>query len=209
MPVFDIVNAGPRHRFTTASHTVHNCLGLGYGCGKDKFVVVAKTLAGLEITPQESAVAVQTYRRQNPKITALWNTLQAAITRAAGEPDRTLTLNLPSGNRLIYRGIKNSGNGNYEARLCKGGRMLWCKQYGAQIVENLTQHVARDIFATQLLEIRKQGIPLVLQTHDEAVVEVNEHFDAGVVVGIMSTCPDWIPNLPLAAEASEGKNYCL
>jgi DNA polymerase len=34
-------------------------LGLGYGCGADKFIVVAKMLAGLDITEDDEAVALQ------------------------------------------------------------------------------------------------------------------------------------------------------
>jgi DNA polymerase len=34
-------------------------LGLGYGCGADKFIIVAKMLAGLDITEDDEAVAIQ------------------------------------------------------------------------------------------------------------------------------------------------------
>lgn len=44
VPVFDIVNAGPRHRFCTANFVAHNCLGLGYGCGWHKFVTFARQM---------------------------------------------------------------------------------------------------------------------------------------------------------------------
>lgn len=44
VPVFDIVNAGPRHRFCTANFVAHNCLGLSYGCGWLKFVTFAKQM---------------------------------------------------------------------------------------------------------------------------------------------------------------------
>lgn len=208
-PVYDIVDAGPDHRFTTAAHTAHNCLGLGYGCGKDKFVLVAKILAGLDISLQESEKVVNDFRNQNPKITGLWRRLQAALVRAASEPDRTLTLKLPSGNTLVYRDVRNTGNGSYDALVCKQGRMLRVKLYGGLLTENLVQSVARDIFALGLLEVDAQGIPLVLQTHDEAVTELPEQFDTGIVVTCLAKPPVWMPDIPLAAEASEGTNYCL
>lgn len=51
VPVYDIVEAGPRHRFKTVTHTVSNCvLGLGYGMGAAKFVDSCKS-QGLELPP--------------------------------------------------------------------------------------------------------------------------------------------------------------
>ena len=55
IPVYDIIEAGPRHRFKTISHTVSNCvLGLGYGMGAAKFVDSCKS-QGLDLpsTPVE------------------------------------------------------------------------------------------------------------------------------------------------------------
>lgn len=57
IPVFDLVNAGPRHRFCTAGKLVSNCLGLGYGCGWEKFITVAKLLAGLDLTEHDAEAA--------------------------------------------------------------------------------------------------------------------------------------------------------
>lgn len=48
-PVYDIVEAGPRHRFKTITHTVSNCvLGLGYGMGAVKFIDSCKS-QGLDL----------------------------------------------------------------------------------------------------------------------------------------------------------------
>jgi len=41
VPVYDIVNAGPLHRFCTVNHVAHNCLALGYGAGWKKFIEMA------------------------------------------------------------------------------------------------------------------------------------------------------------------------
>lgn len=49
VPVYDIVEAGPRHRFKTITHTVSNCvLGLGYGMGAVKFIDSCKS-QGLDL----------------------------------------------------------------------------------------------------------------------------------------------------------------
>src|SRR5690606_32849431 len=46
-------------------------LGLGFGCGPEKFVSVAKSMAGLEISLEESKRIVGEYRESNPKVVGL------------------------------------------------------------------------------------------------------------------------------------------
>jgi len=65
------------------------------------------------------------------------------------------------------------------------------------------------VFATRLLRIAKAGHSLILQTHDEAVPEVDEALDKQAIVDLMTVVPDWMPSLPLAAEAAEGKSYAI
>lgn len=51
VPVYDIVNAGPNHRFLTIGCLCSNCtLGLGYSMGAAKFVDTCKS-QGLELDP--------------------------------------------------------------------------------------------------------------------------------------------------------------
>lgn len=55
----------------------------------------------------------------------------------------------------------------------------------------------------------RAGIELVLQTHDEAVAEVDESTDASTVSQHMTVAPSWMPGIPLATEAVEGTHYAL
>lgn len=49
VPVYDVIEAGPRHRFLTSGAILSNCvLGLGYGMGAAKFVDSCKS-QGLEL----------------------------------------------------------------------------------------------------------------------------------------------------------------
>jgi hypothetical protein len=50
-------------------------LALGYGCGAEKFVHMAKQYAGLEITEEQAKRIVDDFRHRNPKITSFWNRL--------------------------------------------------------------------------------------------------------------------------------------
>ena len=49
VPVYDVIEAGPRHRFLTSGAILSNCvLGLGYGMGAAKFVDSCKS-QGLDL----------------------------------------------------------------------------------------------------------------------------------------------------------------
>ena len=77
------------------------------------------------------------------------------------------------------------------------------------IVHNCCQHLARNIIAEQWLKIAKR-YKVVLQVHDEVVALVPEdeaEEAANYMVEVMSTSPEWWPEIPLAAEASYGDSY--
>ena len=155
---------------------------------------------------------VTDFREKNPHTVALWRKLQALIERSVGED---MVVNLPSGNKLTYHGVhttpgKTASDGKgYACHLSRMGRMIRVHIYGGLVTENLIQSTARDVFATGLLRIAKAGHSLILQTHDEAVPEVDEALDKQAIVDLMTVVPDWMPSLPLAAEAAEGKSYAI
>jgi hypothetical protein len=159
-----------------------------------------------------SWVQVTDFREKNPHTVALWRKLQALIERSVGED---MVVNLPSGNKLTYHGVhttpgKTASDGKgYACHLSRMGRMIRVHIYGGLVTENLIQSTARDVFATGLLRIAKAGHSLILQTHDEAVPEVDEALNKQAIVDLMTVVPDWMPSLPLAAEAAEGKSYAI
>lgn len=152
------------------------------------------------------------FREKNPKTTALWRKLQALIERSVGED---MIINLPSGNKLTYHGVHATAakgtdkTGGYACLMSRNGRMTRVHIYGGLCAENLTQAVARDVFATGLLNLRNAGKKLILQTHDEAVPELALDEPASEIVRLMTIVPEWMPTLPLAAEATEGTNYAI
>lgn len=188
-------------------------LGLGYGCGKDKFKAVAKTLADYDITVEEAAGMVEDFRAANPKITALW---QALDNRFRASHGNTFEIGLPSGRSLKYEGVlrearpyKNKETGKLEFRMVftadVGGmrKML----YGGLLTENLVQAASRDVFAEHMLSLQKNGIPTVFSVHDEAVTEVPTGTDPREIEEIMSQTPEWLPGCPIGAEAVVAKHY--
>lgn len=176
-------------------------LGLGYGCGAAKFVEVARTMAGIVITPQVAARTVEAFRASNRRIPALWSRLQNDFRRSAGGD---FEIELPSGRRLTYRDVRSAGG--WTARVERGGRRV--PIYGGRLAENLTQAVARDVFGEALLRLHRAGVEVVFHVHDEAVCEVDPGTDPREIERLMTINPDWLPGCPLAAEAITTTHYC-
>jgi DNA polymerase len=195
----------PKMRFLAKARV----LGLGYGCGPAKFVVVAKMLAGLDISFTEAQTIVQSYREASPKIIALWKKLDRALRVSTDPNDRELTIPLPSGRELVYRQIKRH-NGEITGLLPRLGKMMEVKLYGGLLAENATQAFARDVFMDRVMALEDAGYEILLRVHDEVVLLVDES-DAEthrtVVEKIMSSPPSWCSDLPLGAEAIVSKQY--
>ncbi len=178
-------------------------LGLGYGCGKDKFVAVAKMMAGLTITPAESERIVKSYRDSNPKVTALWQKLDRAIRTSRGG---TFEMELPSSRTLRQFDVVCRENSFWSRATVSGHHR---RTYGGLAAENLTQGTARDVFGEALLRVERK-FPVCLHVHDELVVAVPDaeaKSAAAEITRLMSLTPEWLPGCPIAAEAVISKHY--
>lgn len=181
-------------------------LGLGYGCGPAKFKLVAKLMAGLEISEEESEKIVRDYRKQNPKIIGLWKFLEGALKDSL--EDRLYEITSPSGRTIRYYDVVRDGG--FSGLLPKDGKMMRCKLYGGLLAENLTQGFARDVFMDRCYELESAGFEIILRVHDEVVVLVDEQEAAAKkqqLLSIMSTPPAWCRGLPLGADAHISKMY--
>ncbi len=110
--VYDIINAGPRSRFTVSGKLVHNC---GYGGSRGAFTAMGKVY-GVELPDEQVMEIVRGWREANPAIKQYWYDLNDAALSAIsskGVPYRVgkatfkvsgsfLTLKLPSGRHLFY-----------------------------------------------------------------------------------------------------------
>lgn len=179
-------------------------LGLGYGCGPDRFRDLAKQLAGLDLSKNEAAKQVETFRRANSKITDMWRKWDLRIRLAERH---ALKVPLPSGRMLMYRDVHKAVDG-WHCTVRDEDVAI----YGAKIVENMVQATARDIFCGHLLAIADAGYTIRLHVHDEVIVEVPEaeaEQAAAEIKGIMSTAPCWMRNIPLAAETIITNTYSI
>src|SRR5690606_10088133 len=86
------------------------------------------------------------------------------------------------------------------------------KLYGGLITENNIQGLARVVIAEHMLRIadENRNAQIVMSTHDEVVLVVPTRSANKLLRGvtkIMSTPPEWAPDLPLAVEAHVSQRY--
>ena len=192
-------------------------LGCGYGAGPDRF---AETY-GMPL--EEAKNSVDLYRTKLHKIPEFWRDLNDTIRSAhdiimsdvslRGCDEARLKIDLPSGRKLDYGYIGyewGKRGAQYVAMVNRNGRTLPMILWGGVLAENLSQALARDIFSSMMLEIEKRGIKIIFHVHDEVIVECDEA-DAEdtleTLTKIMSTPPEWIPDIPLDAEGDIVDKY--
>lgn len=232
-------------------------LGLGYGCGWEKFITVAYDMAGIDITADDPAEVhavndegqlcynmdgtprmvsgvgynskriVKEYREQNPLIASndpenpgIWKQLDQAFKDSVGGD---FSITLPSGRVLNYRNVKcerkavpdPENPARFIFKRCftadvfdpKMNKVVRENLYGGKLTENLVQATARDIFAEHLLALDDNHIDPLWNVHDEAVTEADKSVTANDVRQIMSKAPEWMPGLPVDAEANVVPHY--
>ncbi len=184
-------------------------LGLGFGCGAEKFIVVAKTMAGLDLCETESKRIVREFRSSNSKIVELWRRLNDACAACDGG-DYILPLPCAQQNPqiqryLIYRDIAATRKG-IECTI--SGERVYV--YGGLLAENWTQATARDVMASAWLRCADRGFNPILTVHDELVFEVDESTareDLRAIQQIMETPVPWAPGLPLKTDGKLMRRY--
>lgn len=183
-------------------------LGLGYGAGPDRFVSMAKTLAGLDITLEESERIVADYRGSNPRVVRFWKQIDQDLRKSSGRNESELVFGLPSGRSMRYSRPGRSEGSNW-AEVGGSARRFW----GSKLVENLCQGMARDVLAKKIIELEEAGLPVIFHVHDEVICEIpmeskdQMEQDRLRVEQIMSSRVDWAKKLPLAAEAHVMRKY--
>ena len=183
-------------------------LGLGFGCGATKFVQVARIMGGVDLSLEESAGVVKAYRETNKPITDLWKRLESHLALHANTGS-SATFRLPSGRDMHYRDVRRIGR-DLSSLMCQGGVMFRKKLWGGTLTENLVQAASRDILAHYIRVLDDRGMDIRLHVHDEVVIMCDEAEAKDVlreVVEVMSTPPEWIADLPIAAEGEISTIY--
>ena len=184
-------------------------LGCGYGAGKKRFA----EMSGMD--QKDADDAVDLYRSTMESVTKLWRKYNIDISGAYNLTQQRIptpfTVDLPSGRILDYGLIKTDkmeegeGRLQYMAHFPKGAKMVPIKLWGGFVAENASQALARDIFSDMLVRVARAGHKIIMHVHDEIVVEANkDEADQALsdLLKIMSTPPQWIPDIPLDAEGA-------
>ena len=221
--VYDILNAGPRNRFTVSGKLVHNC---GYGGGIQALKNMGADKMGL--SDSELKNIINSWRNANSAIVDLWSNIEIGFREALNHSKTTRNycsfsiekniafIKLPSGRRLAYVRPELHPHKRFEGRdeiTYMGVDQVtrkWSRlgTYGGKIVENLCQAIARDCLAESLVRLEREGYKTVMHVHDEVVLEVPSGWSsAEQVAEIMGRDIEWAPGLPLRADAFETDYY--
>lgn len=209
-------------------------LGLGYGMGAKKFVDACKTMADIDISPEDSKKVVDLYRSSSTGIVELWRELEAAALQACLEPGTRqvaarglirfkresgyLWMKLPSGRLLCYSNPtvveRTTPWGSVQPAVRVYGVNSMTKKwmpydlYSGLLAENAVQAIARDILSEAMLRAEARQFPVVLSVHDEIVCELPEsQGSAHDLEEIMREVPEWASGLPLNAEGWENFRF--
>lgn len=234
--VFDIVNCGPRHRYTVNGRLVHNCdLSLQYGAAHLAFQGMLRVMAKQNWEEDRCKQTVDVWRANNPRTTRRWRECGEALKRmiagvqpldwqistAGGrsvftwEQDGIL---LPRGLRIKYPNIRHHFPVDENGEVAKYPEVVYddarstegfVRIYSGKTFENLCQSLATNVFLEQVVAINHLW-PVAMTVHDEVIMVVPGDKVEAVMMftkRIMGTSPTWWPDLPLAASAAYGRSY--
>lgn len=208
-------------------------LGLGFGMGHEKFVFAVRGQAKDEnkkpliITPEFSKQVVDIYREAHPQVKKLWKRGEEALKAIAGGQ---VGLNvdyqgvvktcedgllMPGGLKILFPDLKfeKSKTASYGGEWTFWNGKMREHIYGAKLIENIVQCLARIIVFTQCLNASKELVTIakwVHSVHDEGIFVtpdfyapyVNERLQAH-----MRMAPDWCASLPLNSEGGFHQRY--
>jgi DNA polymerase len=213
----------PRHDEMVAKRGTGKQLELscGYGAGAPTIqATAAKGTYGppVEIDLEQAMAWRNLYRRTHPRVVEFWRKGETALSALSQKQDydwsvfriRDGELYLPNDTWLSYPGLHYAAdeNGNpcwrYQSRY--GLRRIW----GGFLTENVIQAISRVDMGQCMLRIAGMGYRIVLMEHDALGIVVREESaqdDMQTLIEEMRRPPDWLPDIPLDAEASLGETY--
>ncbi|WP_201507163.1 DNA polymerase [Klebsiella aerogenes] len=164
------------------------------------------------------------WRRAHPETCDFWYQLERTVRAAIATPKKTLycgylkvrrdgawlRIQLPSGRALCYPSPSiEKGNITYMGINSYSRKWQRLKTYGGKLVENVTQAAARDVLAGNMPLIENAGYSIVLTVHDEVICEApdTEDYTDTALSSLLSTNPEWAPDIPLNAGGFEAYHY--
>ncbi|EBB0883853.1 DNA polymerase [Salmonella enterica] len=164
------------------------------------------------------------WRNAHPETVAFWYELADDVKRAINHPGVTvicrklkirrdggwLRIVLPSGRAVCYPGIRLVNDEiRYMGINPYSRKWQRLRTYGGRLVENVCQAAARDVLAGNMPLIEDAGYNIVLTVHDEVLTEApdTDDFNDKALSALLSTNPEWAPDIPLNAGGFEAYHY--
>ncbi|EPE76116.1 DNA polymerase [Pasteurella multocida] len=210
-------------------------LGLGYGMGWRTFQRTLQSgpmgMTPMACSDEFAQKCVYGYREKFPMITQNWQIANSMITQML-DPACDIQwghlrvlhncILMPNGLWLSYPGLRmqqmEHANGVDTWYEYWNGK-FWKKIYGGLLVENICQATAGLIIKETMNRIDRWLVEndlgrIVLQVHDEIICVARSDrpdFPPEVIQqtiqDMMCVVPDWMPNIPLAAEGGFANEY--
>lgn len=192
-------------------------LSCGYGAGA---VTIQATAArgtygpAVQMGLDDAERAKNLYRSTNYRVVAMWKEaewlLGQIILNATHEwgPMRlhNKRLYLPNGLAINYETVSHE-QGEFKMRKRAG----ITKMYGAKLVENAVQGLARVVVSQAMLRLSEMGYKALNTTHDSLMILLpdDDRVEAttATVLAELSRPPTWMPDIPLAAEGRATRSY--
>jgi hypothetical protein len=192
-------------------------LSCGYGAGGPTIKATAKkgTYGPPVLLSDEEALRLRdTYRSTHPHVVRLWKDAGDVLKKLHGGLEfewecmyvKDKRIYLPNGLPLIYDTLKweddpdDGGDAGWRVKVNKNG---WSRMYGAKLVENVIQALARLHVSQAWIRCKQAGLDMVSMEHDKLIAVVRESEAEAAFAFMreeMSRPPVWLPNVPLDSE---------
>ena len=201
-------------------------LALGYQGGERAFTKMAQAYGAF--IDQELALRIRDYWREaNKPIVNLWAEFERSAKRSLWTDglEKTkvgpfkvhkseLLFRLPSDRVLVWQNPRLEINEKGWEQLRFDGTdprtRKWTTRdtYGGDLVQSVTQAIARDLLAEAVLRLEEAGYPVVMHIHDEIIADVPKGFGSlKEFIKIMCELPTWAKGLPMQADGFETQRY--
>lgn len=224
IPLEKIKKGQPEYSYRQKGKVATLALGYQGGVGAMRNMDTGHELDSM--SDDEVLELVQLWRRANPRIVQLWNTVEAAAMEAVNNGRRSIIqggkleigrtgngdldfmyVRLPNGRVLYYPRPAMTQNRFGRPSISYMGQNQTTKKwerietYGGKLVENITQATARDCLAEAVDRLEAAGYPVVFHIHDEIVVDAPPgRQDLEDMERLMAIVPSWAEGLPLNAD---------
>ena len=208
----------------------NSVLGLGIQMGDKTFRMKYAKDQPLEFCTG----VVKTYRKEwAPLVPPVWYGLQDAAVQTVWTgnaheaygvlyqlEDIWLSARLPSGRKMWYAFPQkrtrpapwdvNKLIDGFTYKAIKNGQWVTIDAFGGQLTENVIMGMERDLMTAAMIKCEQNGLPVILEVHDEIVVEPEGHnVDEKALKQIMLDIDPWAKHImvPINIDVWSGDRY--